>query len=141
MLFDQNRNVEPDEPIDWPQIIYNDSPGSVTNVEIPDTQTQTSEVNVMNEKSDGVCNCVREPCECSVQPFPSATTPPPLVKMRYVYERINETEQPRPTETKTVSTSAATQNASTPEILGLPWYVVVGGAALALWMMNSNGGK
>lgn len=133
------------EQSEWPTIIYTDQPVGQT----PTTNTPNQEpvtvtnqiedgIKIMNEKSEVPCNCVREPCECSAQPFSTASTPPPIVTIQHVYRRVNERDS-TPVQS---STNATSKNpAATPEILGLPWYVVAGGAALVLWALSSGGSK
>jgi len=99
----------------------------------------------MNEKSDVPCNCVREPCDCSAKPFPSAEPPPPIVSVRYIYRRLADEQLPAGTQQQAPTTANSSinkiQSTQTAQILGLPWYYVVGGAILAFWAINSNGGK
>lgn len=140
MIFNEpNYDIEQSE---WPTIIYTDQPVGQT----PTTNTPNQEpvtvtdqiedgIKIMNEKSEVPCNCVREPCECSAQPFSTASTPPPIVTIQHVYRRVNEA----PPEPKSKN-QAQTQSA-TPQMFGLPWYVVAGGAALVLWALNSGGSK
>jgi hypothetical protein len=154
MLLDRDREYEIDLPNEWPPIVYDEQTPPVESY--PETTgTQVSRrseseteagATIMSNKVDmGVCNCVREPCECSIDPFPSATTPPPIVTVGHVYRRLQErTGSPEQTEkSKRTETEAQKSTTQTPEILGLPWYIVAGGAVVALLIFNDSksGGK
>lgn len=148
MLFNRERETEqlPDE---WPPIIFDDRrtgesespPSPQPSADTTANSGSTTYGGTMNQKIEIPCNCVREPCECSVEPFPSATTPPPIVTIRYITQQLkSEPKASSPGSTSGKAASAANTAATQPQqILGLPWYVVVGGAVLALWMLNSGG--